>query len=38
MKEMVDRNFEIGRKHFSMDNLREEISQLVSSVTLSVMD
>ncbi len=26
MKEMADRNFEIGRKHFSLDNLREELT------------
>lgn len=38
MKEMVDRNFEIGRKHFSMDSLREEIAQLVSSAAMPAMD
>ncbi|MFA5802026.1 MAG: glycosyltransferase family 4 protein [Thermoleophilia bacterium] len=32
MQEMVDRNFEIGRKHFSLDNLREDMAELVSSV------
>jgi len=34
MEEMVDRNFEIGRKHFSLDKLREEMADLVSSVTI----
>ncbi|MBI5869419.1 MAG: glycosyltransferase family 4 protein [Actinobacteria bacterium] len=38
MQEMVDRNFEIGKKHFSMDNLREEMAQLVSSVAMPAMD
>lgn len=30
MQEMVDRNFEIGRKHFSLENLREELTELVA--------
>lgn len=38
MKEMVDRNYEIGRKHFSMDNLREEMGQLLSSATMPIID
>ncbi|MHB1390650.1 MAG: glycosyltransferase [Thermoleophilia bacterium] len=32
MTEMADRNFEIGKKHFSLDNLREQLSEMVSTV------
>jgi len=35
-QEMVDRNFEIGRKHFSLDHLREELADLVASMVLPV--
>ncbi len=38
MAEMADRNFEIGRKHFSLVNLREELTELVSSVRLPALD
>ncbi|MDO8737021.1 MAG: glycosyltransferase family 4 protein [Thermoleophilia bacterium] len=38
MQEMVDRNFEIGKKHFSMDSLREEMAHLVSSAAIPAMD
>jgi glycosyltransferase involved in cell wall biosynthesis len=38
MEEMVDRNFEIGRKHFSLDNLREEMAELVASAVLPALD
>jgi len=31
MEEMADRNFEIGRKHFSLDNLREQLAARVAS-------
>lgn len=32
MAEMADRNFEIGRRNFSIRNLREQLSELVSAV------
>lgn len=38
MEEMADRNFEIGRKHFSLDNLREELTELVASAALPALD
>ena len=38
MEEMTDRNFEIGRKNFSMDKLREEMTELLSSVAMPAMD
>ena len=38
LEEMADRNFEIGRKHFSLDHLREEMTELVASVILPAMD
>ncbi|MCL4473707.1 MAG: glycosyltransferase family 4 protein [Actinobacteria bacterium] len=38
MQEMADRNFEIGRKHFSLTILREELTELISSVELPALD
>jgi len=38
MQEMVDRNFEIGKKHFSMDKLREELEQMVSPAAEPALD
>lgn len=32
MEEMADRNFEIGRRNFSLQNLKEELAELVSAV------
>lgn len=34
MQEMLDRNFEIGRKYFSMDVMRRQIEELVFTVPL----
>ncbi|MHB0866970.1 MAG: glycosyltransferase [Thermoleophilia bacterium] len=31
MAEMADRNFEIGKKHFSLDILRDQLSEMVSA-------
>ncbi len=38
MEEMTDRNFEIGRKHFSLQTLREELTELMASIALPAMD
>lgn len=32
MEEMVNRNFEIGRKHFSLETLRQRLAELVQSM------